>query len=365
MLFRSDDRATYGGKATHITHVANELHKRGYEVHIATPNKALFQDKVENGIYVKEYAFNNEKVKKEFVYNLNNEGYDVVNAHVFATFVILLLNLPHRNFRLIITDHVGVYNAQEYECFKEYFEETKKADAVVTVSLAGRRIFYKAGHRENKLHTIHNGVPYQKENVYEAFNHRLDYICNYFDHLIISFSGGKDSGLMLELVYLYYKSHKLAEKGIKVSVFCLDYEGNYQETKDYIHRSMGKYPEFEYYHICLPVSASCGISMSQSTWLPWDPDHKELWLNTIPKGAIHLENQDFSFFKVGMSDYDFQSKFCQWLHNEKGATRTAVLVGIRAQESLNRYNAVTRDETFSRRSTRLRSFQNTPFSIPS
>ncbi len=56
---------------------------------------------------------------------------------------------------------------------------------------------------------------------------------------------------------------------------------------------MGKYPEFEYYHICLPVSASCGISMSQSTWLPWDPDHKELWLNTIPKGAIHLENQDF------------------------------------------------------------------------
>lgn len=189
---------------------------------------------------------------------------------------------------------------------------------------------------------------YQKENVYEAFNHRLDYICDYFDHLIISFSGGKDSGLMLELVYLYYKSHKLVEKGIKVSVFYLDYEGNYQETKDYIHRSMGKYPEFEYYHICLPVSASCGISMSQSTWLPWDPDHKELWLNTIPKGAIHLENQDFSFFKVGMSDYDFQSKFCQWLHNEKGATRTAVLVGIRAQESLNRYNAVTRDETFSR-----------------
>ena len=34
-----------------------------------------------------------------------------------------------------------------------------------------------------------------------------------------------------------------------------------EETKDYIHRSMGKYPEFEYYHICLPVSASCGISI--------------------------------------------------------------------------------------------------------
>ena len=189
---------------------------------------------------------------------------------------------------------------------------------------------------------------YQKESVYEAFNHRLEYICSYFDHLIISFSGGKDSGLMLELVHLYYESHEWMKKGIKVSVFYLDYEGNYQETKDYIERSMGKYPEFDYYHVCLPVSASCGISMSQSTWLPWDPEHHELWLNSIPPEAICLENQEFPFFKVGMSDYEFQSKFCQWLHREKEAVRTAVLVGIRAQESLNRYNAVTREETFSR-----------------
>ena len=189
---------------------------------------------------------------------------------------------------------------------------------------------------------------YQKESVYEAFNHRLEYICSYFDHLIISFSGGKDSGLMLELVHLYYESHEWMKKGIKVSVFYLDYEGNYQETKDYIERSMGKYPEFDYYHVCLPVSASCGISMSQSTWLPWDPEHHELWLNSIPPEAICLENQEFPFFKVGMSDYEFQSKFCQWLHREKEVVRTAVLVGIRAQESLNRYNAVTREETFSR-----------------
>lgn len=71
---------------------------------------------------------------------------------------------------------------------------------------------------------------YQNESVYQAFNHRLDYICSYFDHLIISFSGGKDSGLMLELVHLYYESHDWMKKGIKVSVFYLDYEGNYQKT---------------------------------------------------------------------------------------------------------------------------------------
>ena len=153
---------------------------------------------------------------------------------------------------------------------------------------------------------------------------------------------------MLELVHRYYEENNLADREIAVSVYYLDYEGNYQETKDYIERSMGKYPDFDYYHICMPVSASCGISMSQSTWLPWDPEHPELWLNSVPEGAIHLENHNFPFFEIGMSDYDFQSKFCQWLHQEKKAERTAVLVGIRAQESLNRFNAVTRDETFSR-----------------
>ena len=189
---------------------------------------------------------------------------------------------------------------------------------------------------------------YAKKNVYEAFQQRLEYICKYFNHIIVSFSGGKDSGLMLELVYQFYKEQNLALKGIQVSVFYLDYEGNYQETKNYIERCMGKYSEFEYYHLCMPISASCGISMEQSTWMPWDPEKKELWLNKVPNNAIHLDNHNFPFFKVGMSDYEFQNKFCIWLHKQKNLKRTAILVGIRAQESLNRFNAVTRATTFSR-----------------
>lgn len=189
---------------------------------------------------------------------------------------------------------------------------------------------------------------FKKDNVYEAFNNRLDYIMKYFDHLIVSFSGGKDSGLMLELVNAYYVKHSLEKTEIKISVFYLDYEGNYQQTKDYVQRCMGKYPNFNYYHICLPISASCGVSMYQASWLPWDPEHQELWVSDIPEQAISLENHHFPFFEIGMLDYEFQTKFCQWLHHEKRARRTAVLVGIRAQESLNRYTAITRDETFSK-----------------
>lgn len=189
---------------------------------------------------------------------------------------------------------------------------------------------------------------FKEENVYEAFNHRLDYILKYFDHIIVSFSGGKDSGVMLELVHNYYVKHSLDQQGIKISVFYLDYEGNYQQTKDYVQRCMGKYPNFDYYHICLPITASCGVSMFQASWLPWDPEHKELWVSEIPQSAISLDNHNLPFFEIGMLDYEFQTKFCQWLHQQKKARRTAVLVGIRAQESLNRYTSIMRDENFSR-----------------
>ncbi|MDR1209070.1 MAG: DUF3440 domain-containing protein [Clostridiales bacterium] len=184
---------------------------------------------------------------------------------------------------------------------------------------------------------------YTDQNVFNAFMDRMEYIFSKFDHVVVAFSGGKDSGLMLELVNLYYARRR---PDAKVSVYHIDYEGNYQYTIDYVSRCMGKYPYFDYYHLCMPVSASCGVSMYQSTWMPWNPDEKDIWLKERPPGAITLENHGFDFFKVGMSDYVFQTKFGKWLHKRRGAKRTAVLVGIRAQESLNRYHAVTRDSAY-------------------
>lgn len=187
------------------------------------------------------------------------------------------------------------------------------------------------------------GIVYLKKNVYDAFMERMDIIFEKFDHLLIAFSGGKDSGVLLELVYKYYK---LQRPSAQVSVYHIDYEGNYQQTIDYVDRCMGKYSEFDYYHLCMPISASCGVSMYQSTWTPWNPDEKNIWFKELPKNSINLENHSFDFFKVGMSDYVFQEKFSKWIHKKKKAKRTAVLIGIRTNESLHRYHAVTRNDAF-------------------
>ena len=52
---------------------------------------------------------------------------------------------------------------------------------------------------------------YLGQNVYEAFQERLRFIFEEFDNIYISFSGGKDSGLLLNLVIDFqqkYAPHK-------------------------------------------------------------------------------------------------------------------------------------------------------------
>lgn len=41
---------------------------------------------------------------------------------------------------------------------------------------------------------------YSQQNVYDALQERLKFIFEEFDNIYISFSGGKDSGLLLNLV---------------------------------------------------------------------------------------------------------------------------------------------------------------------
>ena len=41
---------------------------------------------------------------------------------------------------------------------------------------------------------------YMQQNVYEALQERLRFIFEEFDNVYVSFSGGKDSGLLLNLV---------------------------------------------------------------------------------------------------------------------------------------------------------------------
>jgi predicted phosphoadenosine phosphosulfate sulfurtransferase len=179
-------------------------------------------------------------------------------------------------------------------------------------------------------------------NVYEAAQKRLRFIFSEFDNIYVSFSGGKDSGVLLNLCIDYIRNHSL---NVKLGVFHMDYEAQYRMTTDYVNDTLSQNVDMiDVFRCCVPFKVPTCTSMHQDHWRPWEESKRDIWVSDIPEKCF--QRDDFPFFRDNMWDYEFQEKFSQWLHERNHAGRTACLVGIRTQESLNRWRAIHSDRNY-------------------
>lgn len=179
-------------------------------------------------------------------------------------------------------------------------------------------------------------------NVYEASQERLKILFEEFDNVYVSFSGGKDSGVLLNLCIDYIRENKLNRR---IGVFHLDYEAQYTYTTEYVNKTLSENSDIlEVYRCCIPFKVTTCTSMYEKYWRPWEKDKKDIWVSELPE-KCYTEN-DFDFYKSNMWDYEFQEKFSLWYHKKNNATKTACLVGIRTQESLNRWRAIYSDRNY-------------------
>lgn len=181
---------------------------------------------------------------------------------------------------------------------------------------------------------------YLSKNVYEAFQERMDYIFAEFDNIYVSFSGGKDSGLLLELLAQYMRRHGIKRK---IGLFHQDFEAQYELTTQYVTRVFDKYKDvFECFWVCLPMASKTALSNYDLFWHPWDPEQRDIWVRDMPDhpAVINLDNNPFDFYKDKMLQEDLYKQFGRWYMNHCGGGKTISLIGIRATESLNRYSAI-------------------------
>lgn len=174
-------------------------------------------------------------------------------------------------------------------------------------------------------------------NVREALHKRLGRIFGEFDEVVVSFSGGKDSGVLLaETLGWAGRTGNLG----RLSVYHMDYEAQYTMTTEYVDRVFHSLPPgVRGYRVCLPVKAQCATSMFQAYWQPWRRDQKAIWCREMPtEWVVNEENFPWDF-DYEIDDYAFNIEFGKHVHPGR---RTCFLVGIRTQESLNRWRTLNR-----------------------
>ncbi|MDE6184922.1 MAG: DUF3440 domain-containing protein, partial [Lachnospiraceae bacterium] len=178
---------------------------------------------------------------------------------------------------------------------------------------------------------------YLEQNVYEALQERMHFLFQEFENIYVSFSGGKDSGLLLNMVLDFQRKYYPQRK---IGVFHQDFEAQYTVTTEYVERTFERIKdEVEPYWVCLPMATRTALSSYEMYWYPWDDTKKEIWVRKMPEKeyVINMENNPITTYRYRMHQEDLAKQFGRWYRKSHGNKKTVCLLGMRADESLQRY----------------------------
>lgn len=167
------------------------------------------------------------------------------------------------------------------------------------------------------------------ENVLRAATARIEWTFETFPSVCLSFSGGKDSTVLFHLV-----ADVARRKKRRFSVLFIDWEAQYQCTIEHIQKMREMYRDVTetFYWVALPLTTVNGVSQFQPEWICWESGVK--WVRQPPEYAI-TDMAYFPFYRYAMTFEEFVPAFSSWFAGNRCGV--AVLTGVRADESLNRF----------------------------
>lgn len=165
-----------------------------------------------------------------------------------------------------------------------------------------------------------------------AARERIAWTFDTFARIYVSFSGGKDSTVMLHLVM-----DEARRRNRRIGLLLVDLEGQYKITIEHVERCIGMYRDLLDVHwVCLPIHLRNAVSVFEPHWICWDEKAKTSWIRNPPDYAV-TDTSAYPFFNHGMEFEEFVPAFGKWF---SGGVPCACFVGIRSDESLNRYRTI-------------------------
>ena len=174
--------------------------------------------------------------------------------------------------------------------------------------------------------------------VLTAAQDRIRWVFDTFPRIYVSFSGGKDSTVLLHLVMR--EAERRRHRG-RIGVLFVDLEAQYRLTVEHVEACYRLYgARIDPHWIALPLALRNAVSQFEPKWLSWDPAAADRWVRQ-PYPLSATEPDRYPWFRPGMEFEELVPAFGQ--HFADGQL-TACLVGIRADESLNRFRTLMADK---------------------
>jgi predicted phosphoadenosine phosphosulfate sulfurtransferase len=173
-------------------------------------------------------------------------------------------------------------------------------------------------------------------NVLSAAKERISWAFDTFKSLYVSFSGGKDSTVMLHLVM-----EEAIARNRTVGVMFIDWECQFTATIDHIEAMYTEYKSHIVpYWIALPMRTWNGCSQIEPEWTAWEESKRPLWVRDKHPMSIQTP-ESLPFYREAMTFEEFVPEFGRWYANGE---ECGCFVGIRAGESLNRFRTIARQK---------------------
>jgi predicted phosphoadenosine phosphosulfate sulfurtransferase len=175
--------------------------------------------------------------------------------------------------------------------------------------------------------SIFSGVNYHDFDVVEAAKRRLRYLIETHDDVIVAFSGGKDSLVVLELMRIVYKEMGRTDK---VKFKFMDEELVCDSIINFVKEQMDR-DIYDGKWYALEMYVGFFVMGRHEKFLSWDKNRK--W---------HRQPPPYAIMDVGFDTSVHNENTIGQLMYPDTSRKTCVLTGIRAQESMKRYQSIKR-----------------------